>query len=180
MFTQTARLRRRPRRDGFIASQGCDCPRQIRGPSARTFYVSGSRGQCPAVPNSQPLKHVVRRPCGADVRPLKYPEVPWGRLRRAPPDPAVPCPLPPLCSPRQLEFGFRTPRPKPGPSSHNPAPSRAEVLGPHGSALIKQFATIRRCDRTTAPVPKWEVLAGNRAVWVQLCQQLRLDQGSLG
>jgi hypothetical protein len=34
------------------------------------------------------------------------------------------------------------------------------------------------CDRTTAPVPKWEVLAGNRAVWVQLCQQLRLDQGS--
>jgi hypothetical protein len=36
------------------------------------------------------------------------------------------------------------------------------------------------CDRTTAPVPKWEVLAGNRAVWVQLCQQLRLDQGSLG
>jgi hypothetical protein len=21
------------------------------------------------------------------------------------------------------------------------------------------------CDRTTAPVPKWEVLAGNRAVW---------------
>jgi hypothetical protein len=36
------------------------------------------------------------------------------------------------------------------------------------------------CDRTTAPVPKWEVLAGNRAVWVQLCQQLRLDQRSLG
>ena len=36
------------------------------------------------------------------------------------------------------------------------------------------------CDRTTAPVPKWEVLAGNRAVWVQLCQQLRLGQGSLG
>jgi hypothetical protein len=36
------------------------------------------------------------------------------------------------------------------------------------------------CDRTTAPVLKWEVLAGNRAVWVQLCQQLRLDQGSLG
>jgi hypothetical protein len=36
------------------------------------------------------------------------------------------------------------------------------------------------CDRTTAPVPKWEVLAGNRAVWVQLYQQLRLDQGSLG
>jgi hypothetical protein len=36
------------------------------------------------------------------------------------------------------------------------------------------------CDRTTAPVPKWEVLAGIRAVWVQLCQQLRLGQGSLG
>jgi hypothetical protein len=36
------------------------------------------------------------------------------------------------------------------------------------------------CDRTTAPVHKWEVLAGNRAVWVQLCQQLRLGQGSLG
>jgi hypothetical protein len=36
------------------------------------------------------------------------------------------------------------------------------------------------CGRTTAPVPKWEVLAGDRAVWVQLCQQLRLGQGSLG
>jgi hypothetical protein len=36
------------------------------------------------------------------------------------------------------------------------------------------------CDRTTAPVPKWEVLAGNRVVWVQLCQQLWLGQGSLG
>jgi hypothetical protein len=32
------------------------------------------------------------------------------------------------------------------------------------------------CDRTTAPVPKWEVLAGNKAMWVQLCQQLLLDQ----
>jgi hypothetical protein len=40
--------------------------------------------------------------------------------------------------------GFRTPRPKPGPSSHNPAPSRAVVLGPHGSALIKHFAALRR------------------------------------
>jgi hypothetical protein len=41
--------------------------------------------------------------------------------------------------PHHLESGsgFRTPRPKPGPSSHNPAPSRAAVLGPHGSALIK-------------------------------------------
>jgi hypothetical protein len=38
----------------------------------------------------------LRRPCGAGVRPLKHPEVPRGRLRRAPPDPAVPCPLPPL------------------------------------------------------------------------------------
>ena len=38
------------------------------------------------------------------------------------------------------------------------------------------------CDRTVAPVPKWwEVLAGNRAVYdVQLCQQLRLEQGSSG
>jgi hypothetical protein len=36
------------------------------------------------------------------------------------------------------------------------------------------------CDRTTAPVPKWEALAGNRAVWVQLCQQLRPGQWSLG
>jgi hypothetical protein len=35
------------------------------------------------------------------------------------------------------------------------------------------------CDRTTAPVPKWEVLGGNGAVWVQLFQQLRLAQGSL-
>jgi hypothetical protein len=30
-------------------------------------------------------------------------------------------------------------------------------------------------DRTTAPVPKLEVLAGNRAVWVQLYRQLRLE-----
>jgi hypothetical protein len=36
------------------------------------------------------------------------------------------------------------------------------------------------CDRTTAPVPKWEVLAGNRAVWVQLCQQLRRGGGEFG
>jgi hypothetical protein len=36
------------------------------------------------------------------------------------------------------------------------------------------------CDRTAVPVPKWGVLAGNRAVWVQIYQQLRLDQGSLG
>jgi hypothetical protein len=32
------------------------------------------------------------------------------------------------------------------------------------------------CDSKTAPVPTWEVLAGNRAVWVQLCQQLRLGR----
>jgi hypothetical protein len=30
------------------------------------------------------------------------------------------------------------------------------------------------------PVPKWEVLAENRAVWEQLCKQLRLWAGSLG
>jgi hypothetical protein len=36
------------------------------------------------------------------------------------------------------------------------------------------------CDRTKAPVPKWEALATNKAVWTQLCQQLRLEQGSLG
>jgi hypothetical protein len=37
------------------------------------------------------------------------------------------------------------------------------------------------CNRTTAPLPKWdEVLAGNRAMWVKLCQQLRLDQESFG
>jgi hypothetical protein len=35
-------------------------------------------------------------------------------------------------------------------------------------------------DRITAPVPKWEALAGNRASWVQLYQQLWLEQGSLG
>jgi hypothetical protein len=35
-------------------------------------------------------------------------------------------------------------------------------------------------DRTTAPVPKWEVLAGDRALWVRLWQQLRLDHGSSG
>jgi hypothetical protein len=32
------------------------------------------------------------------------------------------------------------------------------------------------CDRTTAPVPKWEVLAGNRAVWVQLCNKQLCSQ----
>jgi hypothetical protein len=36
------------------------------------------------------------------------------------------------------------------------------------------------CDRTKGPVPKWEVLATKKAVWTQLCQQLRLEQGSLG
>jgi hypothetical protein len=34
------------------------------------------------------------------------------------------------------------------------------------------------CDRTTAPVPKWEELAGNRAVWVQLCQLPATAAGS--
>jgi hypothetical protein len=33
--------------------------------------------------------------------------------------------------------------------------------------------------RTKAPVPKWEAMASKKAVWTQLCQQLRLDQGSL-
>jgi hypothetical protein len=41
-----------------------------------------------------------RPPCGAGARPLKHPEVPWSHLRCAPPDPAVPCPLPPLWCPR--------------------------------------------------------------------------------
>jgi hypothetical protein len=39
------------------------------------------------------------------------------------------------------------------------------------------------CDHgTKATVPKWEVLATNKAVWTQLSQQLRLEleQGSLG
>jgi hypothetical protein len=54
----------------------------------------------------------LRRPCGAGApRPLKYPEVPRARLRRAPPDPAVPCPLPPLCS-----GDPPPPPPSPGPS----------------------------------------------------------------
>ncbi len=60
----------------------------------------------------------LRRPCGAGVRPLKYPEVPRARLRRAPPDPAVPCPLPPLWpaggSKRTPASGFRP---------HSPAPT---------------------------------------------------------
>jgi hypothetical protein len=30
------------------------------------------------------------------------------------------------------------------------------------------------------PVPKWEVLAENKAVWEQPCKQLRLEVGSLG
>jgi hypothetical protein len=30
------------------------------------------------------------------------------------------------------------------------------------------------CDRTTAPVPKWEVLAGSRAVWVHCAGEVRL------
>jgi hypothetical protein len=30
------------------------------------------------------------------------------------------------------------------------------------------------------PVPKWEVLAEKKAVWEQLCKQLRLGVGGLG
>jgi hypothetical protein len=30
------------------------------------------------------------------------------------------------------------------------------------------------------PVPKWEVLAENKAVWEHLCKQLGLEVGSLG
>jgi hypothetical protein len=55
-----------------------------------------------------------------------------------------------LGTPTKVALASATPRPKPGPSSHNPAPSRAEVLGPHGSALIKQFATIRNPHVTTS------------------------------
>jgi hypothetical protein len=47
-------------------------------------------------------------------------------------------------------------------------------------AEVEEESDDEFCDRTTAPVPKWKVLAGNRAVWVQLYQQLRLGQGSLG
>jgi hypothetical protein len=36
------------------------------------------------------------------------------------------------------------------------------------------------CDRTKAPVPKWEALVTNKAVWTQLCQQLQLKQGQFG
>jgi hypothetical protein len=36
------------------------------------------------------------------------------------------------------------------------------------------------CDRTKAPVPKWEGTGHKQSVWTQLCQQLRLEQGSLG
>ena len=34
----------------------------------------------------------------------------------------------------------------------------------------EEFVTERK-----QPVPKWEVLAENRAVWEQLCKQLRLE-----
>jgi hypothetical protein len=39
----------------------------------------------------------------------------------------------------------------------------------------EEFVTERK-----QPVPKWEVLAENRAVWEKLCKQLRLEAGSLG
>jgi hypothetical protein len=38
-----------------------------------------------------------------------------------------------------------------------------------------EFVTERK-----EPVPKWEVLAENKAVWEQFCKQLRLEVGSLG
>jgi hypothetical protein len=34
------------------------------------------------------------------------------------------------------------------------------------------FPLVQFCQN----VPKWEVLATNKAVWTQLCQQLRLEQ----
>jgi hypothetical protein len=38
-----------------------------------------------------------------------------------------------------------------------------------------EFVTERK-----EPVPKWEVLAENKAVWEHLCKQLGLEVGSLG
>ena len=63
---------------------------------------------------------------------------------------------------------------------HSDEQRRGKRSGGGGGGSEEEESDDEFCDRTTAPVPKWEVLAGNRAVWVQLCQQLRLGQGSLG
>jgi hypothetical protein len=54
--------------------------------------------------------------------------------------------------------------------------SEAEAKEEEGSEdEDEEFVTERK-----QPVPKWEVLVENRAVWEQLCKQLRLEAGSLG
>jgi hypothetical protein len=75
---------------------GCMHPKCIQHhfqwPQAAPPHLSPPPKKC------KPPPAVLRSLPPAGVRPLKYPEVPRARLRRAPPDPAVPCPLPPLCN----------------------------------------------------------------------------------
>jgi hypothetical protein len=57
--------------------------------------------------------------------------------------------------------------------------SEAETTEEDGSE--GEFVAERKAKSSACAVPKWEVLAENRAVWVQFCKQLRLDEaGSLG
>jgi hypothetical protein len=67
------------------------------------------------------------------------------------------------------------------------ADGQAEVhvsSGEESEAVMKEedgsedeFVTV---TERKEPVPKWEVLAETRAVWEQLCKQLRPEVGSLG
>jgi hypothetical protein len=46
----------------------------------------------------------------------------------------------------------------------SPPPKGVRRVARHGEE--EEESDDEFCDRTTAPVPKWEVLAGNRVVWV--------------
>jgi hypothetical protein len=56
-----------------------------------------------------------------------------------------------------------------------PPKKKSEAVTKEEDESEGKFVTKRK-----EPVPKWEVLAENKAVWEQFCKQLRLGVGSLG
>jgi hypothetical protein len=62
-----------------------------------------------------------------------------------------------------------------GPEGHVSSGEESEAVTKEEDESEYEFVTERK-----EPVPKWEVLAENGAVWEQFCKQLGLEVGSLG
>jgi hypothetical protein len=58
---------------------------------------------------------------------------------------------------------------------HVSSGEESEAVAKEEAESEDEFVTERK-----EPLPKWEVLAENRAVWEQLYKQLRLEVGSSG